>query len=373
MGARMRATNHHGRIGTTKHNARCFDLDAAPHIDQTKTHKNCYWFFDRTAKPYQKIAPTCDEFREAFEGSELRFYKWRFGRALELQNERYKKDRHPERCRTMEQVIQAKNKQPVETILQIGDCDDRIDPAVFTACVKEYIQRLSEWSGGHGNRYTLINYAIHFDEASPHAHLRGTFTWGDEDEVAHMGQDEALKQAGVDLPDPSKPKSRYNNRKMTFDSMLRDWWIEIAEAHGYEIEKEPIKGAEALSVRAYKQKKEAEKAVKEERAQVRVEQMAVSGERQIVRELMDDLEGLNERYEKELAAVEKEGGPLVAWAKERKLNKDGLTVWDLYQKDMERQRGKRQAAVSEVTQKAKRRGIVPPRQGQQQGPDFGLG
>ncbi len=101
--------------------------------------------------------------------------------------------------------------------------------------------------------------------------------------------------------------------------------------------------------------------------------MAVSGERKIVRDLMDDLEGLNERYEKELAAVEKEGGPLVAWAKERKLNKDGLTVWDLYQRDMEQQQGKRQAAVSQVTQKAQRRGIVPPRQGQQQGPDFGLG
>lgn len=371
MGARKRVTNHHGRIGTAKHNGRGFDLSHAPHIDRQKTQLNHYWFIGCSMAPYAQMDPTSEEYRQAFEDSELQFYKQQFGMSLKLQNDRYKADRHPERCRTMEQVIQAKNKQPVETILQIGDCEDNIDPVVFGACVTEYIQRLQQWSKEHGGCYTLINYAVHVDEASPHAHLRGTFTWWDENNIAHMGQDEALKRAGVDFPNPNKPKSRYNNRKMTFDSMLRDWWIEIAEAHGYEIEKEPIKGAEALPVNAYKQKREAEKAIKAEQARLRVEQKTVSGERQMLDDLVDKAIEQTEKFEKMMATAEKGGGPLVTWAKSRKLNKDGMTVWDLYQQDMT----KRQAAMKKTVQQARERGIegiARPNQSSQQGTDFSL-
>lgn len=351
----MRATNHHGRIGTATHNGRCFDLSRAQHIDPQRGAYNRYWFAGCKTGKYRSMSQNDPEYMEAFQTSELRFYQQRFGKSLKMQNDRYKAQRHPERCRTMEQVLQTKNRQPVETILQIGDCDDEIDPAVFEGCVREYVQRLQEWSLDHNRCYSLINYAIHFDEASPHAHLRGTFAWLDENGVAHMGQDEALKRAGIELPDPTKPRSQYNNRKMTFDRMLRDWWIEIAEAHGYEIEKTPIKGAEALPVKAYKRKREAEKAIAKERTQVQVKQQALDGEWQMAQELVEELEALQQQYEQEAKDLEDEGSPLAVWAKKRKINKDGMTVWDVYQLDMKRQKEQRQSATQKAAARIKGR------------------
>lgn len=353
MCARMRATNHHGRIGTTTHNGRAFDLAHAPHIDPRKGTRNLYWFAGCKSGDYRKMTPGSPEFMEGFETSELRFYKQRFGKSLQMQNERYKAQRHPERCRTMEQILQTKNKQPVETILQIGDKDDNIDPDTFEACVKEYAQRLKDWSREHGDCYTLINYAIHFDEASPHAHLRGTFSWLDENWIRHLGQDEALKRAGIELPDPSKPRSQYNNRKMAFDRMLRDWWIEIVEAHGYEIEKEPMKGAEHLSVKAYKEKKDAEKAIEQEMAHVKSQERAIGGEWQIASELVNELEARLEIYERKIKELEDEDSPLAVWAKKKMVNKDGLTVWDLYQQEMKQRKEGRQADAKDVAARVK--------------------
>lgn len=293
----VRATNHHGRIGTAGHNGRTFlsedgktadeakikqikdkkdGRDKIEHIDLSRLRLNEYWFLGCDAKEYSgEDGPGSKTFMAGFEESELRFYKQKFGKSLKMQNERYKAQRHQGRIREMEDVLQTKNKSPVETILQIGAKGDRILEGDFSACVKEYVQRLQEWSKSHNDCYVLINYAIHHDEASPHAHLRGTFVWYDDDGVAHMGQDEALKRAGIELPDPDKKRGQYNNRKMAFDRMLREWWIEIAEAHGYVIEKEPVKGVEHLTVKGYKAKKDAEKEIAEKAAQLKAKEQEI--------------------------------------------------------------------------------------------------
>lgn len=416
---RMRATSHHGRIGTTKHNARLFDLAKAEHINVEKLGLNYYWFFDGFDLESSGVEQGSPEFMAAFETSELRFYKQKFGKSLHMQNERYKAQRHPERCRTMEQVLQTKNKSPVETILQIGDIANTIDPSTFETCVRCYLDRLMEWGENNGGCYQPIDLAIHFDEKSPHAHLRGTFVWYDDDGIAHMGQDEALKRAGIELPDPEKKRGQYNNRKMTFDHMLREWWIEIAEAHGFEIEKEPIKGAEHLPVKAYKAKKDAEKNAKAKEAQLEAGERAVEAEaarledreravqaeiaqlearekdieeraaqleareeeiekrtarlevreetiraktvemdyreislnkaQKTVEELIEGLKMLRDKYEKIIKNVEEKGGALMDWAKRRKAKEDGRTVWDLFQKDMERRMERREQEISEAT------------------------
>lgn len=155
----------------------------------------------------------------------------------------------------------------------------------------------------------LINYAIHHDEASPHAHLRGTFVWYDDDGVAHMGQDEALKRAGIELPDPDKKRGQYNNRKMAFDRMLREWWIEIVEAHGYVIEKEPVKGVEHLTVKEYKAKKEAEKEITEKAAQLEAKEQEIQAradeleaQRQEIEARAAELTAREQNIEKEVEA-----------------------------------------------------------------------
>ena len=43
---------------------------------------------------------------------------------------------------------------------------------------------------------------------------------------------------GFNLPDPDKPLSRRNNRKITFDAACRKMLFEIAKLHGLELEEE---------------------------------------------------------------------------------------------------------------------------------------
>ena len=39
----------------------------------------------------------------------------------------------------------------------------------------------------------------------------------DKDGHFIIAQEKLLREAGIELPDPSKPEGRYNNRKITFD------------------------------------------------------------------------------------------------------------------------------------------------------------
>ena len=48
----------------------------------------------------------------------------------------------------------------------------------------------------------------------------------------------ALEALGFDLPDPDKPLSRRNNRKITFDAACRKMLFEIAKRHGLDLEEE---------------------------------------------------------------------------------------------------------------------------------------
>lgn len=62
-----------------------------------------------------------------------------------------------------------------------------------------------------------------------------------ERELGHevSAQEKALREAGIELPDPSKPEGRYNNRKITFDKMRREMFQEICLKHGLNIEVVP--------------------------------------------------------------------------------------------------------------------------------------
>ena len=47
-----------------------------------------------------------------------------------------------------------------------------------------------------------------------------------------------MEALGFELPDPDKPLSRRNNRKITFDAACRKMLFEIAKRHGLELEEE---------------------------------------------------------------------------------------------------------------------------------------
>lgn len=236
--SKLRVSQHSGRSGSAKHNDRSFLKDKDPawigehadHIDMTMD--NAYWAWDRT-DPGQPID---------FEQSERDYYRQTYGAAQDAINARNRKSGHADRCRTTDQVYEDAKTRPEEMLLQIGDKTSDIDPVSFMRCVVDYVDRLKEWSDQHGKCMQLLTIAVHLDETSPHAHVRRVWNYTDQDGHLRPGQDKALQAAGVELPDPTKPKGRYNNRKMSFDSMARGIWQEVCQEHGFEIETEPRPG-----------------------------------------------------------------------------------------------------------------------------------
>lgn len=232
--AKTRVSQHSGRNGSAKHNDRSFWSDwsdqkrkeLAGHIrfDDEETHCNLYWTWNQERN---------------FAKAEKEYYEKAFGKGLEETNKKYIKSRHPERCRTIEDKLKSKQYCPEEIIIQIGNKESHIDPDTFIQCVNKYFKGLNNWSKNHGNAFQILDMALHFDETSPHCHIRRVWQYQDKEGLTRIGQDKALERAGVDLPDPWKKKGRYNNRKMKFDEMTREFLKDIGRKAGYDIEEVP--------------------------------------------------------------------------------------------------------------------------------------
>ena len=76
------------------------------------------------------------------------------------------------------------------------------------------------------------------DESTPHIHERHVFDCENKYGEVAPQQEKALEALGFDLPDPDKPLSRRNNRKISFDAACRKMLFEIAKRHGLELEEE---------------------------------------------------------------------------------------------------------------------------------------
>lgn len=225
----MRATSHNGRFGSAKHNGRNFDLSKAAHIDQAKTGRNAYFTWNKKGR----------RGGESFEACEREYYEERFGAALAAQNERHIQSRHEERIKTIDDWLTGRNTRPEECIYQIGDMTAQIDLKAFTVAANELLTWMAKWSKQHGQPFMILDAAVHADEKSPHMQLRRVWQYKDADGQWRIGQNKALEAAGVELPEPGAPIGPRNNRKITFDRMVRERWIEICEAHGYQIERTP--------------------------------------------------------------------------------------------------------------------------------------
>lgn len=96
--------------------------------------------------------------------AEVRFYEEHFGKQLDAQNEKYRKQRHPEKCMTMDQY---RKKHPgKEIILMIGDKDNHPDENKVAALAMEAQKYLERFG------LKVVSVDIHYDEATPHAHIR---------------------------------------------------------------------------------------------------------------------------------------------------------------------------------------------------------
>lgn len=243
-GERLRVSQHSGRQGSAKHNDRSFmvgrssewRLEHAPHIDTTRTVENVVWTWDGQTD---------------IETSERTWYEQEYQQAQERTNDRYRREGHADRCKTTDQLYEGRLTRPEEMILQVGTQADNIDPAEFAQAVDRYLDKLDEWDTVHGGHMHILSIALHVDESSPHLHIRRVWDYRDGDGLTRLGQARALEAAGVPLPDPTKPTGRYNNRKMSFDSMARGWWQECCREQGWDIETESRPGMRHKDKRDY--------------------------------------------------------------------------------------------------------------------------
>ena len=220
----MRATHHSGRYsGGRKHNDREFDLDSAPHIDQTKQNKNFY------LSRYKGMP---------FAEAEQKFYKEYFKDMISDINRRADASRHKERRTSAEKLLSSKKTMPEEVIFQIGDKDTHVDMNVLYAVFSDF----QKWhQSKFKNHVKLLNVAFHADEQTPHIHIRRVWVYDDPKGFKAIGQHKALEQMGYTLPDKSKKRSRFNNLKVAYTAECRKKWLEVCRNHGIDIEQTPKK------------------------------------------------------------------------------------------------------------------------------------
>lgn len=225
----MRATTHNGRKGkhgvySAKHNDRNFDITKADHIDQERTSGNWYWH------KYQSRAPEL-----TFEQVEAKYYEDTFKRSLEAKNERYRASGHKERMKTIEEYRKNRLSCPEETILQVGKAGDTIDHKLLQKICIEHMN----WEMKTFPNVKLLDVALHVDEqGAPHMHERKVWIAHSKDGLV-VGQNKALEEMGIPLPDPKKARNRHNNAKMTYDATCRKHFLDTCRKYGLEIEQEP--------------------------------------------------------------------------------------------------------------------------------------
>lgn len=226
----MRATIHNGRTGRTshlgaftpKHNDRNFDINHAEHIDPERVKNNRYWNW--TGKEI------------TFEAAEQAFYEKYIRKHLDAQNARYRAQRHAERAKTMDEYRRSPQTCPEEVILQIGKLGDTIPADMMARIIQEQIN----WEQKTFPGVKVLDVALHMDEqGAPHIHERRAWVYTDKAGNLAISQNKSLEQMGVELPNPNRPRGRFNNRKQTFSRMCREHLLQICREHGLQIEEIP--------------------------------------------------------------------------------------------------------------------------------------
>ena len=182
------------------------------------------------------------------EASEKAFYEKHYRQACDLRNARYIHEGHKDRCKTPEDLWKGRLTRPEELILQVGDMYAHVSAEDLKVLAGEYIQEFNKWNNAHGNHGHILSMSLHTDEKTPHVHIRRVWDY-EKNGVIELGQNKALEAAGILLPEPEKKASRFNNRKMIFDDMMRGKWQQICISHGLPIETEPRHKSEVRIIR----------------------------------------------------------------------------------------------------------------------------
>jgi hypothetical protein len=237
--AKMKATIRNGRttksgqVFNANHNTRTETRNLEGHIDHDRTalNVNFKFFADGSIEK-------CGSFdSKAFELSQYEIY---YGDGQRAKNDRYTKDGHSERCKTVAEVYQNPKTAPLETILQLGNMNSDMPrderQKILTASAFELVDTLRQkW----GKNLHLLDLSIHVDEVgSPHIHARMTFSANDRYGYAVPNQSKAFAEMGVTRPDITKAEGKYNSPLISFSNEIRTIFYDLCEKHGIEIDRE---------------------------------------------------------------------------------------------------------------------------------------
>lgn len=245
-GRKLKLTRHNGRSGkrgtyNPRHNDRRFDVENSEHIDAQRAKKNVYWDCYRGfTTPELRENPEQPDF--SFEEIERMYYYEHYSDHVDAQNARNEKTRHTERNRTVEDLLKNNKTCPEESIYQIGTMEESVPPGTLALIVSEFYEEFERRFGSHVH---ILDWALHLDEGTPHIHERHVFDSKNRYGELCPQQEKALEELGVELPDPSKPKGKHNNRKQTFDAVCRTMLFDISRKHGVHLEQEPSYGGRA--------------------------------------------------------------------------------------------------------------------------------
>lgn len=266
----MRATIHNGRTShlgafTPKHNDRNFNINHAEHIDPERVKNNRYWNW--TGNP-----------ETTFEAAEAAFYEKHIRQHLDAQNARYRAQRHAERVKSMDEYRRSPQTCPEEVILQIGKLGDTIPADMMARIIQEQIN----WEQQTFPGVRVLDVALHMDEqGAPHIHERRAWVYTDKDGNTAISQNKSLEQMGVELPNPDRPRGRFNNRKQVFSRMCREHLLQICREHGLEIEEIPQeKSQSGRTLEDYKAGEAEKRAAEADRRRQFSERAAKSAEKQ---------------------------------------------------------------------------------------------
>ena len=241
----MKLTRHNGRAGKNgvynpKHNDRDFDVANSEHIDHERARKNIYWDCYQGFRTHDFVGDDGKP-KMSFEEIERMYYSNNYFDAVYSQNERNERSRHTERNRTVEDVLKNNKTCPEETIYQIGNLDASVSSETLLQVSVEFMQVLQE---KYGENVHILDWALHLDEATPHIHERHVFDCENQYGEKFPQQEKALEKLGFELPDPTKKRSKNNNRKMAFDAECRKLLFDICKKYGLVLDEAPVFGGQ---------------------------------------------------------------------------------------------------------------------------------
>lgn len=314
-----KATSRSGRKGKSgqSYNANHNTLEATrmnqPHIDQSRTRDNVYIRFDSNCKPHSSKGGN-----GGFNATqhEKKRYEELYGAGLEARNERYIKEGHKDRCRTISELYTDPKTAPMEILWQVGNSKCDIPTAELRkALTAAFNQTYSQLRKQYGANLIPLDCGLHMDEKVPHIHFRVAL--GAEDKFGNFvpNQNAALEAMGFERPDPSKPQSRYNSPLISFSDTVREMFYKACEQQGIQIDRE-VKSASRRQIEMLEYKCEAfRKDVEQARQEALVHREAARMAQETLVRVSGDIKSLESKIavlERDKAVLEEKNRTLVA-------------------------------------------------------------